>query len=151
MKYYFENTKIGFLTVLENQGYIEALGFNKINFNADFKKTALIEETFKQFEQYFKKERKKFELPYRLKGTDFQKKVWAELLKIPYGKTKTYKEIACLINHKNANRAVGSANNKNPIPIIIPCHRVIASNGNLAGYRGGLDIKKKLLETEGCL
>lgn len=82
------------------------------------------------------------------KGTPFQEKVWQELLKIPYGKTKTYKEIASAIGHPNAYRAVGQACKKNPLPIIIPCHRVIGSNGNLGGYSRGKKMKMRLLEME---
>lgn len=99
--------------------------------------------------EYFKGERKKFSVKLDIKGTDFQKKVWKELQKIPYGKTCSYKDIAIKLNDPNASRAVGTANGKNPICIIIPCHRVIAQNGKLGGYTGGLDIKIELLEVEG--
>ncbi|MCC8169988.1 MAG: methylated-DNA--[protein]-cysteine S-methyltransferase, partial [Oscillospiraceae bacterium] len=81
-------------------------------------------------------------------GTDFQRRVWSELLKIPYGETRSYGQIAASIGNPKASRAVGSANNKNPIAIVIPCHRVIGANGSLTGYAGGLDIKSFLLETE---
>ena len=83
-----------------------------------------------------------------VKGTEFQKKVWNELLKIPYGQTKSYKDIAIAIENERASRAVGMANNKNPIPIIIPCHRVIGSTGKLVGYAGGVNVKEKLLNIE---
>ncbi|MDO5305693.1 MAG: methylated-DNA--[protein]-cysteine S-methyltransferase, partial [bacterium] len=89
-----------------------------------------------------------FNLKLAPKGTPFQKKVWAELLKIPYGKTVSYQDIAVSIGNPDACRAVGMANNKNPIPIFIPCHRVIGKNGNLTGYAGGLDCKQALLEIE---
>lgn len=87
-------------------------------------------------------------MPIETIGTEFQKKVWNELRNIPYGQTKTYKDIALAIKNEKACRAIGNANNKNPLPIIIPCHRVIGSNGKLVGYSGGLDIKEKLLNIE---
>ena len=103
-----------------------------------------------QIIQYFNKERTSFSIPLLLNATPFQAKVYEALLQIPYGETRSYKDIAISINHPKAYRAVGSANNKNPIPIIIPCHRVIASNNTLAGYAYGLDMKKKLLKLEKC-
>lgn len=110
--------------------------------------SSLEQEAAKQLEEYFKGERKKFDLPLNLKGTEFQKKVWEALKQIPYAQTRSYKEIAIMIGNKNASRAVGMANNKNPCPIVVPCHRVIGSNGSLVGYALGLDIKKKLLDLE---
>lgn len=151
MKYYYENTKLGFITLVEDDGFLANLLFGKNNLNGEFKKTPLIEEAFRQLEEYLSKKRKNFNLPYslnKLRGTSFQKEVWSALNTVPYGKTISYGELAQSINHKNAYRALGSANNKNPLPIIIPCHRVIAKNGNLAGYRGGLKIKEKLLKLE---
>lgn len=102
----------------------------------------------KQLQEYFKGKRKKFDLKLNISGTDFQKLVWNELLKIPYGETKTYQDIAIGINNPKAMRAVGGANNKNKIPIIIPCHRVIGKNGSLVGFDSGLKIKKQLLNLE---
>jgi methylated-DNA-[protein]-cysteine S-methyltransferase len=106
-------------------------------------------EVFIQLNEYFSGSRKKFDLPLDIDGTEFQKKVWNELKKIPYGKTKSYKYIAEKLGDVKAIRAVGKANGQNPVPILIPCHRVIGSNGKLTGYAGGLDIKEKLLEIEG--
>ena len=106
-------------------------------------------EVFKQMREYFKRERKDFDLPLEIIGTDFQKKVWNELSKIPYGETISYGELANRMGDKNLMRAVAAANGANPIPIIIPCHRVIGTDGSLTGYGGGLDVKKKLLELEG--
>ena len=106
---------------------------------------------FTQLEEYFKGERKKFNVPLDLKGTDFQRKVWSELNKIPYGKTVSYKKVAEKIGNKKALRAVGKANSQNPVCIIIPCHRVINANGNLGGYSAGLLVKERLLELEGSL
>lgn len=102
----------------------------------------------KQLDEYFNHKRKKIELKFDLNGTDFQKKVWNELLKIPYGKTCSYLDIAITLGDKMALRAVGNANGKNPVAIIIPCHRVIGSNGKLIGYGGGLWRKKWLLNFE---
>lgn len=102
----------------------------------------------KQLDEYFKGERKTFDLPLSPKGTDFQKKVWSELLKIPYGEVCSYKDIAEKIRKPNASRAVGNANGKNPLAIIVPCHRVIASDGKLGGYSLGLDKKEFLLTME---
>ena len=101
-----------------------------------------------ELKEYFQGNRQKFTVPLDLEGTEFQTRVWKELAKIPYGKTVSYKDIASRINHKKAFRAVGTANGKNPVPIIIPCHRVIAADGKLGGYSGGLKIKKQLLRLE---
>jgi len=108
-----------------------------------------VKEVFKQLQEYFKRERKEFDLPLEIIGTDFQKGVWNELTKIPYGETISYGELANRMGDKNLMRAVAAANGANPIPIIIPCHRVIGADGSLTGYGGGLDVKKKLLELEG--
>lgn len=114
-------------------------------------KSDLIEETKKQFSQYFEGNRQVFELPLWMLGTDFQKSVWQALIEIPYGKTLTYLDLSKLLGNENAIRAVASANGANAISIIIPCHRIIGSDGKLVGYAGGLNIKKKLLELEGSL
>ena len=104
---------------------------------------------FAQLKEYFKRQRKEFDLALEIIGTDFQKKVWNELTKIPYGETISYGELAEWMGNKNKMRAVAAANGANPIPIIIPCHRVIGADGSLIGYGGGLDVKQKLLELEG--
>jgi methylated-DNA-[protein]-cysteine S-methyltransferase len=108
----------------------------------------LIREACIQFDEYFAGKRQIFDLPLSTDGTPFQQTVWAQLQEIPYGKTISYAQLAQAIHHPKACRAVGSANGKNPISIIIPCHRVIAANGSLGGYAGGLDIKKQLLALE---
>jgi methylated-DNA-[protein]-cysteine S-methyltransferase len=105
----------------------------------------------RQLEEYFAGKRKQFQLNLQPKGTEFQRQVWKELLNVPYGETRSYLQIAEAIGKPTATRAVGAANGANPIPIIIPCHRVIGANGSLTGYGGGLDIKTKLLELEGLL
>lgn len=102
----------------------------------------------KQLTLYFDKKLFDFSIPLDLKGTDFQLKVWKELSKIPYGLMTTYKEIARVVDRPQAYRAVGAANSKNPIPIIIPCHRVIASDGSISGYSGGVELKTFLLAFE---
>ncbi len=102
----------------------------------------------KELEEYFSLKRKKFDVKLEIKGTPFQESVWREMIKIPYGKTISYKELATRIKKPKAYRAVANACGKNKIPIIIPCHRVVASNG-LGGYSAGIDIKKNLLEIEG--
>jgi methylated-DNA-[protein]-cysteine S-methyltransferase len=106
---------------------------------------------FNQLDEYFKHKRKKFDIPLDFDGTPFQMKVWNELLKIPYGKTTSYGKLSQKLGDPKLIRAVGRANGANPIPIIIPCHRVINSNGNLGGYTGGLKMKEILLELEGAL
>ncbi|MDQ0892397.1 O-6-methylguanine DNA methyltransferase [Paenibacillus sp. V4I9] len=101
-----------------------------------------------QLEQYFRRERLSFEGELDLQGTEFQKQVWTALLSIPYGEIVSYKHIAEAIGSPKAVRAVGGANNKNPIPVIIPCHRIIGASGDLVGYGGGLPIKVLLLDLE---
>lgn len=103
---------------------------------------------YDQFNEYFTGKRKDFDLPIILDGSNFQLKVWNELKKIPYGETRSYGQIAIAIGKPNAARAVGNANNRNPLPLIIPCHRVIGSNGELTGYAGQLWRKKWLLDHE---
>lgn len=101
-----------------------------------------------ELDEYFAGKRKFFSIEYNLEGTDFQLKVWDALSKIPYGETRSYKEVAFEVGSPKAARAIGMANNKNPISIIIPCHRVIGSDKKLTGYAGGLDMKKGLIELE---
>jgi methylated-DNA-[protein]-cysteine S-methyltransferase len=110
--------------------------------------TPLLNEVKHQLEEYFSGERNYFQLPLQPTGTPFQQQVWQALQTIPYGETRSYGQIAAQIGHAAAQRAVGLANNSNPIPIIIPCHRVIGSTGKLVGYAGGLTMKKKLLKIE---
>ena len=122
--------------------------YSKSKINDHLKETPLIRECFNQLKEYFQGTRREFTIPIEAEGSEFQKKVWKALLDIPYGQTRTYKEIAIAIGNEKACRAVGMANNRNPISIIIPCHRVIGANGKLVGYGGGLDIKEKLLNIE---
>ena len=110
--------------------------------------TALTEEVFRQLEEYFDGSRREFSFPYELRGTEFQKKVWRALEKIPYGRVRSYGDIAGEIGCPTAARAVGAANGKNPIWIVVPCHRVVGTDGSLTGYAGGIEMKKRLLELE---
>lgn len=102
----------------------------------------------RQLDEYFAGERREFSFALDLRGTDFQLACWNALLGIPYGETRSYRDIAQAIGHPHAYRAVGMSNNRNPVAIVVPCHRVIASGGSLCGYGGGLDIKRKLLDLE---
>lgn len=112
---------------------------------------AVLEDATRQLQEYFGGWRKQFDLPLAMKGTAFQKEVWQELLKIPYGETISYGQLAQRIGKEKAVRAVGLANGRNPISIVVPCHRVIGSNGTLTGYGGGLENKEYLLRLEGGL
>ena len=113
--------------------------------------TPLLLRAFAQLEEYLAGVRKKFDLPLAPAGTPFQRKVWNALEQIPYGQTRSYRQIAEAVNSPKGFRAVGMANNRNPIAVFIPCHRVIGADGSMVGYGGGLDIKKHLLRLEGCL
>jgi methylated-DNA-[protein]-cysteine S-methyltransferase len=108
-------------------------------------------EVRRQLEEYFAGERQTFELSLAPEGTPFERTVWTELSRIPYGQTRSYVEIARAIGRPGAARAVGRANGANPIPIVVPCHRVIGANGSLTGFGGGLDVKSRLLEIEGAI
>ena len=114
----------------------------------EFRESEQIRKTAMQLDEYFAGKRREFDLPLLFEGTDFQKRVWAALLTIPYGETRTYGEIAAQTGNPKACRAVGLANNRNPIAIICPCHRVIGADGSLTGYGGGLPAKEYLLALE---
>ncbi len=148
MNYFYKNTKIGCLTIVEENSKIIKIDFGKKEYKGNFINSKPIEKAFFELEEYFSGKRKTFNINYELFGTPFQKKVWEELKNIPYGKTVSYQYIAQKIGNKNAQRAIGSANNKNPLPFIIPCHRVIKSNGDIGGYSGADEIKSKLLLIE---
>jgi methylated-DNA-[protein]-cysteine S-methyltransferase len=151
LKYAFSfESKIANLNIYEINNKIFRIEFNEKDIDKEYQvaMTSTIKMGITEIEEYLAGDRRTFTVPVELYGTEFQVKVWNELLKIPYGKTKTYKEIAMSLGNGKACRAVGGANNKNPIPIIVPCHRVIGSDNSLIGYKGGLDIKKALLEIE---
>ena len=131
----------------DDQSILSVLLTNEIC-NENQKKTPLVELCVSQIEEYLHGVRSEFDLTIQPVGTAFQKKVWSALQQIPCGETRTYKEVAILIGNENASRAVGMANNKNPLHIIVPCHRVVGSDGSLVGYAAGLDKKRWLLEHE---
>jgi len=147
--YYYKS--IGKIGIGEENGAITCVFFENYSIpgTAIIEETLLIKEASKQLDEYLEGNRKIFDLPIFAAGTPFQQIVWEALRTIPYGETRSYKDIAVQIGKSKACRAVGMANNRNPISIIIPCHRVIGSKGELVGYGGGLEIKKQLLVLEG--
>lgn len=158
MKAFFYETAIGRMMIAEDGIGITEVGLvtttgeddkePPIESDYDIQETDLIKEASKQLREYFAGERKNFDLVLNPKGTVFQQKVWEALRAIPYGETRSYKQIAEAVGNSKASRAVGMANHNNPIMCIIPCHRVIGAKGHLVGYAGGLDIKEKLLKLE---
>jgi len=147
--YYTYDTVFGRITIESNGKAVTCI---KTESHADQKgqknTDPITEKAARQLEEYFIGKRTHFDVPLDPNGTDFRRSVWQALCQIPYGETKSYKQIAQAINNPNACRAVGLANNKNPIWIMIPCHRVIGTNGALTGYGGGLEMKQRLLELE---
>ena len=148
---FFYEKEIGKIGIGEDNGAITDIFFGtEIDpIDTELWETPLIKKASKQLDEYFQGTRKNFDLPIFTKGTPFQQRVWDALKTIPYGETRSYKDIAVQIGKSKACRAVGMANNRNPISIIIPCHRVIGSKGELVGYGGGLNIKEQLLSLEG--
>jgi len=116
----------------------------------EYGRTSLLDELEIQLIKYFNGELKCFDLPLRLVGSDFQKSVWAELVKIPYGETESYRKLSKKLQNEKAVRAVAAANGANALALVVPCHRVIGSDGSLTGYAGGLELKRKLLSLEGA-
>lgn len=156
-KIFFYNSPIGEIGIVENEKRItgiysgDELEDKNIlikDRNYILEETVLISKAYNELKEYFKGDRKEFTIPLSLEGTEFQKQVWQELINIPYGETRSYKEIAIKIGKPTAARAIGMANNKNKILIVIPCHRVIGQDGSLVGYGAGIDIKKHLLDLE---
>ncbi|WP_310938288.1 methylated-DNA--[protein]-cysteine S-methyltransferase [Clostridium sp. SHJSY1] len=151
MNIFYYDTKIGRIRIEENGRAITSIDLVNHDLQEEIlvkEETLLLKQAIKELNEYFDGKRKYFNLPLNPHGTEFQKKVWNALMEIPFGETRSYKEIAKAIGNEKASRAVGMANNKNPIMIIIPCHRVIGSNGKLIGYAGGIDVKDKLLNIE---
>ena len=146
----YYKSPIGNLRIISNERYII-----KIDFSDEYFKMKIIpiqiQNCITQLDEYFKGERQKFTVGINPAGTEFQSKVWNLLLKIPFGKTISYLDQSKQFGDEKAIRAIASANGKNPIPIIIPCHRVIGNNGKLTGYAGGLLKKQWLLEHEGAI
>ena len=149
---FFYDYPVGWIGIAEDNGVISRVGFRD-NSKKDFNgyaaaETPLIKKAAAQLAEYFTGKRTKFDLPLAPVGTEFQLSVWRALQTIPFAETRSYGDIAALIGNPKACRAVGMANNRNPIAIIIPCHRVIGRDGSLTGYGGGLDVKQYLLDLE---
>lgn len=144
-EHYCFSTPLGERTGYARDGALVRLVFEKTEGG---EKTPLLTKAADQLAEYFAGRRKEFDLPLNPEGTDFQRKIWNALQKIPFGETRSYKQLAEMAGSGKACRAVGGANNKNPLPVFIPCHRVIGADGSLVGYGGGLKIKQFLLELE---
>ncbi|MCW8332148.1 methylated-DNA--[protein]-cysteine S-methyltransferase [Photobacterium sp. SDRW27] len=140
-------TPIGWLNIVADESAVMAIEFDA-DPTASEAPNVVSNQCCQQLEAYFNGESKNFDVPLRMEGTEFQRQVWQALNHVPYGETCSYADIANRIGNPKAVRAVGAANGKNPIPIIVPCHRVIGSSGKLTGYAGGLDLKVWLLEHE---
>ena len=143
-------TQIGNIEIEEKEGNIVRIEFTEEMNPTDEKNVTspVLREAIKQLQEYFAGQRKEFDLPIKMQGTEFQKKVWQALQEIPYGEVSSYGKLAEKIGNSKAGRAVGMANHRNPIAIVVPCHRVIGSNGKVVGYAGGLDKKEWLLAME---
>jgi methylated-DNA-[protein]-cysteine S-methyltransferase len=148
--YFYESKVIGIFGIVSDGERITNIIFGKnSNMDVDIAEIPVIKKASNEIFGYFDGKIKKFSIPIKIDGTPFQKKVWNALLEIPFGEVRSYKQIAETIGCAKGYRAIGMANGKNKIPILIPCHRIICSNGSLGGYTGGIDIKRKLLEIEG--
>jgi methylated-DNA-[protein]-cysteine S-methyltransferase len=147
---YYYQTEVGKIGIAEENNVITNLYFGNIDAgkSESTQETPLLKEAGRQLVDYLAGKRKCIDLPLAPEGTAFQKTIWAALQQIPYGETRSYGEIAKSIGNPKAARAVGMANNKNPIALFIPCHRVIGANGKMVGYAGGLDTKEHLLKME---
>ena len=137
---------VGPLTLTQEDQALTGLHFGEHPQQGAEGPTPLLEEAARQLEEYFAGQRKEFSLPLAPKGTEFQLRVWQALLQIPYGETRSYGELAAMVGNPKACRAVGGANHRNPLSILIPCHRVVGTKGSLTGYAGGLAIKEFLLK-----
>lgn len=162
---YFYPSPVGLLLLEEENGAITKLQLREAagevpvpgnaqrerlaKYNQDLRETKLLQSAWQQLQEYFHGERREFDLPLCLKGTEFRRRVWAALRTIPYGEVRSYGQMAAMIGNPNASRAVGGANHHNPIMIIVPCHRVVGADGSLTGFGGGLPVKRYLLELEG--
>lgn len=146
---FFYNTEIGRIKISENGTAITEIKLVQCDErDGVIEESKLIKQAMKELNEYLINKRKEFTVPLLAEGTKFQKKVWNALKEIPYGETRSYGEIAKIIGNPKSARAVGMANNKNPILIIIPCHRVIGVNGKMVGYACGINIKEQLLKLE---
>ena len=147
---YSYETKLGSVTIVEEDGTLLAITTHRV-YEGKRLETSLIKEAYRQLSEYLIGERKSFDLPLNPRGTVFQQQVWKALSDIPYGETRSYKQIAEDIGNPKAVRAVGMANNRNPLLIVVPCHRVIGANGKLVGYGAGIEKKEFLLKLEKSL
>lgn len=148
MKYsYSYPAPIGTLYIVQTDDFITGISLRPAQ-DIRYEETALIRKTAAQLEEYFNGERTVFDLPLRPEGTPFQQKIWNLLQAIPYGETISYKQLAIRAGNPKACRAAGMANHRNPLIIVVPCHRVIGTNGSLTGYAGGLEVKQYLLQLE---
>ena len=147
---YSYETKLGSVTIVEEDGALLAITTHR-TYEGIKQETPLINEAYRQLSEYLLGERKRFDLPLNPQGTVFQQQVWKALCDIPYGETRSYKQIAEAIGNPKAVRAVGIANNRNPLLIVVPCHRVIGANGKLMGYAAGIEKKEFLLKLEKSL
>ena len=145
----YVDTRIGKLYLAEENNCLVRLDGGEASEEDILQETALLKKATQQLQEYFVGERQEFTLPFHMQGSEFQKKVWHALMQIPYGETHTYGEIAKSVGCPGGARAVGGACNRNPIMIVVPCHRVIGSNGKLVGFGGGVEMKEALLEQEG--
>ena len=146
--YFVYPTPMGRITLASDGASLVRLVFGAAELEGECLPTALTNEAANQVQEYLAGKRTTFDLPLDPAGTAFQKQVWEALKTIPYGETRSYQQVASMIGKPNAMRAVGGANNKNPLPLLIPCHRVIGSNGDLVGYAAGIGIKRFLLDLE---
>lgn len=142
------DSPFGKISIFEENGFVVKIGFFSEACAAENSDSPTLKAAAAQLEEYFSGGRKDFSVPLNPQGTDFQKKVWRAAEKIKFGQTASYKRIAELVGKPNAARAVGGALGRNPVPILIPCHRIVGANGRLTGFALGLDCKKKLLEIE---
>jgi methylated-DNA-[protein]-cysteine S-methyltransferase len=155
--YRLQDSPVGRLTLVASDDGLAAIlwendrpGRVRLDLDAEDTTHPVLVETGRQLDEYFDGRRKQFALPLDMAGTAFQRKVWNALLTIPFGETRSYKDVACQVGNPDAVRAVGAANGKNPVSIVAPCHRVVGSTGKLTGFAGGLDVKARLLAMEGA-
>ena len=148
--HYTYETVLGSVTFIEEDGALLSISMQETDRGIE-QETPLIKDALLQLSEYLRGERKKFDIPFRMRGTEFQIQVWKVLQNIPYGETRSYKQIAEAIGNPKAVRAIGMANNRNPLLIVIPCHRVIGKDGSLVGYGEGIEMKEFLLRLEKSL
>jgi len=150
LNYQFIDSPVGRLRLVSNGKALLRIEFENLHADdGDERSDPVIEQTAQQLKEYFQGRRTCFSLPLDASGTEFQSNVWSALQQIPFGELRSYRDIAIAIGNRKAVRAVGAANGRNPIPIVVPCHRVIGSNGTLTGFAGGLEAKRGLLALEG--